>query len=209
MRAFRMVDICLRTYQRRLVGLASWRNGFWCGHFVWMVTSVMTNQSGQRGGNRRRVTSYERANENNSNLIPKNLFHKMKAAGQVAVPASLHPREIIIQWDQNSRECLTQDSVSYGSASRASDASAAGMLICGTWAAFAPWKSGAELFVSINHDAKPSAPPTAKTSIEMAVHTKGIRARARSTCNIAKVTIASSNCGRIKKTCKYKEMHNA
>src|SRR5689334_10648556 len=78
--------------------------------------------------------------------------------------------------DQNSRPCLTHDSVSYGStAACASGASITGIFVIGTCADCAPCKLGADLFVSSNHEMNPRAPNTARNSIERTVQTKGMR----------------------------------
>lgn len=117
--------------------------------------------------------------------------------------------------NQNSRACRTHDSVASKSDVSISGPACADAFICGICgicvicsicADVAPRKSGAEVFVSINRETNPSAPKTTRTSIEITVHTKGIRVRARSTCNMANVTISSSRCQRISKMCK--SMHN-
>ena len=114
--------------------------------------------------------------------------------GHRAISGSLHPRENV---DQNSRPCMTHDSVPYGSGGSAADTFVADVFDCGTCTDSAPCKSGAESFVESNHDVKQSAANTVQTSTAITVHTNGMRVRARSTCNIASVTNASSCCGRI------------
>lgn len=101
--------------------------------------------------------------------------------------------------DQNSRPCLTHDSVAYGSADSASGTSVAGAI--GRCAEFTPFISGVVLFVSINHEIVANVPNTARTSNEIIEQAKGNRVRALSTCNIANVTMTSICCGQVEMGC--------